>query len=534
MPDRIRVPLRQRLFALGVVLIVFLFCTALVNYLVRIERANLRAQLQESVHERVSALRGDIEYEVNTTLNLTMGALVYVSANPDLTQAEFADMARRIIQHAPYIRNIGLAKDNVISHIYPLEGNESAIGLNYLAHARQRDAVLHAIAARKAVIAGPVKLVQGGRGLVSRIPIFLDDEKETYWGMTSVVLDLEMFLDKTGINEATTSLRIALKGEDAKGHEGAVFFGEAGLFAAAESDIMPISLPEGAWLLAAAPIGGWAIEARKLNWVWALGLGISTIICVLLYSLLISNAATRRAKRIAEQANEDKSRFFTNMTHELRTPLTTILGVIRLINSGVIAKDSPQGEDLLSSAERNCKRLNWLINDILDLKKLESGKMEFHKLMQPVLPVIVEAIDDVHPYAADYNITLQGPTAATRDIQLNIDSMRIQQAVVNLLSNAIKYSPPNTDVDVQIKITDNYWRLEVSDAGEGVPDDKLETIFTEFGQATPSKRTATASTGLGLSISRHIVHSHAGNLGCYNRPEGGATFFIELPLATAA
>lgn len=154
--------------------------------------------------------------------------------------------------------------------------------------------------------------------------------------------------------------------------------------------------------------------------------------------------------------------------------------------------------------------------------------------MQPVLPVIVEAIDDVHPYAADYNITLQGPTAATRDIQLNIDSMRIQQAVVNLLSNAIKYSPPNTDVDVQIKITDNYWRLEVSDAGEGVPDDKLETIFTEFGQATPSKRTATASTGLGLSISRHIVHSHAGNLGCYNRPEGGATFFIELPLATAA
>lgn len=526
----VKLPTRQFFWPLAAALLLFALCIVFVDYFAQVEDEKRLARLRQTIGEQASELRVRIEYEVNTTLNLTMGALVYVSANPHLTQEQFSQVARRIIQHAPYIRNIGLAKDNTISHIYPLQGNENALGLNYLENIRQRAAVLHAMKTHSAVIAGPVDLVQGGRGLISRIPIYLDDGNQTYWGMTSVVLDVEAFFENTGLNAAQSSLRLALRGKDAKGDDGAVFFGDESLFDSDENIALSISLPQGSWVLAAAPKSGWDTGSTELRWIWIYGSGIAMIVSALFYGLLVSNAATRRAKSIAEMANEYKSRFFTNMTHELRTPLTTILGVIRLINNGIVSPDSDDGRRLLSSAERNCKRLNWLVNDILDLKKLESGKMEFHASLQPIAPVILESINDVQPYASEYNISIEPSLSAAEGVMLFIDSMRIQQALVNLLSNAVKYSPNDTEISVRLLVTQDHARLEVSDDGPGIADDKLETIFSEFGQAAPSARNATASTGLGLSISRHIVEHHHGTIGCYNRPEGGATFFIELPL----
>lgn len=518
----------------GVIILIVIACFCglglLVHQYAKIEETNARNQLQNTILNQVNDLRAQLEHEINTTLNLTMGALVYVAENPDIQQEEFALLAHRIMQYAPYIRNIGLAKGNVISHIYPLVGNEAALGLRYLDNPNQRDAVLLAMESRQTVIAGPVKLVQGGQGLISRIPIFLNNAQQSYWGMTSVVVDVEAFLKKAGLSQSNNTMQLALRGKDAKGAEGDAFYGDSSLFADDRSVKINVQLPQGSWQLAAVPRASENNEITRAFTVRVVGFLGVFVVSLLLYALLSANFALGRAKRHAENANEHKSRFFTNMTHELRTPLTAIHGAIRLINSGALQTESEQAQSLLQSAERNCKRLIWIVNDILDLKKLESGKMEYQMAVQVVLPIVKEAIADVQPYASEFNIQIALQNNIDNEFQLCVDNMRLQQVIVNLLSNAVKFSPENSTIQVNLSIIDNKWRLEVSDEGEGVPGDKLDSIFSEFSQANVSNKKAVASTGLGLSISRHIISDHEGDIGCFNRLPSGATFFIELPL----
>jgi len=530
MNNRIKDNISKQAVIISVVLMVFVCLNILVYQYAQLEKKNEKNQLQESVLHQASDLRASIEHEINTTLNLTLGALIYVSANPEINQQEFSLLAQRIIQNAPYIRNIGLAKNNIISHVYPVQGNEKALGLRYLDNPQQRDAVLKAMKTRETLIAGPVNLVQGGQGFISRIPIFLDDQENSYWGMTSIVVDVTKFLKKVGITEAKNIFQIAIRGKDAKGDNGEVFFGNPQMFENNNNVRVSIKLPQGYWSMIAAPKNGWELDSGLSQWIMILGFIIVSIVSLLLYGLLTSNTALTYAKQRAELANEHKSRFFTNMTHELRTPLTAIHGVIRLVNKGSKLLNEEESGKLLDSAERNCNRLIWIVNDILDLKKLESGKMEYHKCLQPVYPIIEESISDVQPYATDYGVTIELDSSLPENFSLTIDNMRLQQVLVNLLSNAIKYSPESEKVNVRTTQTPSHWRLEVIDHGNGVPVDKLETIFTEFEQANGSTKNIVASTGLGLSISRHIVQDHGGNIGCFNNEDRGVTFYVEIPL----
>jgi len=513
--------------------IIFTCLGMLIKHYADIAQENSHIQQQEQIRQQINNLRAGFEREINTTLNLTMGVLIYVSSKPGIGQEEFAILAKSIIQHAPYVRNIGLAKDNIITHIFPLEGNQKALGLRYMDNPNQRNAVLQAMQTRQTVIAGPVDLVQGGRGLISRIPIFLNDERQSYWGMTSVVVNVEAFFGKVGLLKAKDKFSIAVRGKDSKGDQGDVFFGDASLFANKDAVKVDISLPTGKWVIAALPLKHVETSFNESSWILLLGLSGSAIVCLLLFGLLSSNSALSQAKAQVEQASEYKARFFTNMAHELRTPLTSIHGAIRLINSGVVKSDPKQSKELLASAERNSKRLIWLINDILDLRKLESGKMEYQKTLQSPSSAVEDAINDIQPYASEYNIKIDLQDTVPSGVKLNIDNMRIQQVIVNFLSNAVKFSPQNSTISVVSSHAANLWRVEVADQGSGIPADNLNTIFSEFSQASSSDKKEVASTGLGLSISRHIINDHSGNIGCYNQINGGAIFYAELPIHKA-
>lgn len=186
-----------------------------------------------------------------------MGLIVSVSVHPDMSDKDFSIVASNLMEAAPHIRNIGLAKDNVISHIFPLEGNESALGLRYVDVPSQKDAVLRAIETGKTVIAGPVDLVQGGKAFISRIPIFTGMARKQYWGIASVVLNSESLYKSSGLKSDSVSISFALRGKDALGENGDVFFGDASLFENNNSILLPINLPVGRWILAALPEDGW-------------------------------------------------------------------------------------------------------------------------------------------------------------------------------------------------------------------------------------------------------------------------------------
>lgn len=502
------------------------------HYVVGLDRQSHRFHLQERVLAQAGDLRTRLEQQIHTTLNLTMGSLVYVATHPNISQNEFAIFAKEIIQHAPYVLNLGLAKDNVISHIYPQAGNENVLGLRYMDHPQQRDAVLRAIETKKTVIAGPVELIQGGQGFISRIPIFLNDNKESFWGISSIVVKVEPFFKQAGLNEFASTLDIAIRGKDATGEQGDVFYGNPQLFNNSNI-VLNIPLPVGSWSLAAAPKHGWSYDYARSTKLYVSGACLSLLFCLLLYSLLYKNIALKREQSNAKIANEHKSRFFTNMTHELRTPLTAIYGSIKLLGSDAIEPGSSTWNELLDNAERNCQRLKWIVNDILDLKKIESGKMTYHTITERILDVINESIDGVKQYAEQFHIPIQINHDPSVELLVNCDRVRLTQVICNLLSNAIKYSPPDKSITIDLKQENDFALVRVFDSGPGIDTSKLDSIFNEFEQVNHSDagmHKTVASSGLGLSISKQIIQDHNGQIGCYNNKNGGSVFFIKIPL----
>ena len=179
---------------------------------------------------QLSTVRSKLEGSLNSRLFLMRGLVAYISNNPKITEAEFAATARILLAQQIGIRNITLVKGTTVAYIYPRVGNEAALGVDLTALPEQREIVEEAIETRKTVLAGPVKLLAGGVGFISRSPIFLtpsgaDPETGVYWGLAGLVIDKDSLMDEAGLNDPSAKLQYALRGKDGRGVSGAVFFG---------------------------------------------------------------------------------------------------------------------------------------------------------------------------------------------------------------------------------------------------------------------------------------------------------------------
>lgn len=498
------------------------------EYLIELEKRSSESTERNHLFVHAATLASRINQEVNSTLNLVLGIMIYVVENPDITQAQFAKIAGRIVPRAPYILNVALAKDNVISHVHPMEINEKVLGLRYMELPEQREAVLRAIESRNIVIAGPVDLVQGGQGFISRIPVFLDDG--AYWGLVSLVIRMDVFLEKTGVTESDRHLNIALRGKNATGAAGEVFYGDPAIFDSPEAVLQTVPLPVGGWQLGVT-FGAEPGTALNVPILRARGWFVAALFSAMMFLMLQTVSALRRANEQAKLADENKNRFFANMAHELRTPMSAIAGAIGLIKHFTAQKKYEEIDELMNNAERNCDRLKWIINDILDLKKIESGRMEYDMQRWPFRSLVAEAVEGMTHYADQHNIHIRLDDSTCSDCVVECDRQRIQQVLFNLLSNAVKFSQRGTTVNVSMTSRDKVVRLEVRDTGPGVPDDKVEEVFSEFAHMNRAKNSMVASTGLGLAISKRIIVDHHGRIGCANHKEGGCTFYFELGLA---
>ncbi|MCF6323118.1 MAG: PAS domain-containing sensor histidine kinase [Gammaproteobacteria bacterium] len=231
----------------------------------------------------------------------------------------------------------------------------------------------------------------------------------------------------------------------------------------------------------------------------------------------------------AEEASRFKSEFTSTVSHELRTPLTSIRGSLGLIASGVMGTLKPEIGRLIAIACNNTERLLFLINDILDISKIESGKMDF--VMGPVdlKVVLLQSIEANQAYGEQYEVkyhlndVVDGTTVYA-------DTDRLMQVLNNLLSNAAKFSPKGVEVDINVIRKDEMIRIEVRDYGSGIPEQFKSRIFEKFSQADGSDTRQVGGTGLGLNISKAIVEQMSGVIG-FNVPEGqGTIFYIDICL----
>ncbi len=228
-------------------------------------------------------------------------------------------------------------------------------------------------------------------------------------------------------------------------------------------------------------------------------------------------------KKIERMKNE----FISVVSHELRTPLTSIKGSIGLLASDKICDLSEKARQLLDIANSNCERLIRLINDMLDIEKIEAGRMDFKFNKVDLTNLIQEAIAANQPLAQKSNVILEFQSPGKYEIRADYD--RITQVITNLLSNAIRFSPPHQKVKIRLSSLLNRVRVSITNFGPGIPKEFQSKIFGKFIQADSSDSRQKSGTGLGLNISKAIVEKHGGTISFVSTQDNGTTFYFELP-----
>src|ERR1700753_4193248 len=235
-----------------------------------------------------------------------------------------------------------------------------------------------------------------------------------------------------------------------------------------------------------------------------------------------------------------KDEFISTVSHELRTPLTSIRGALGLLSSGIIGDVDAKALNLLRIAVTNTDRLIRLINDILDLERMESGRAPLQIRRCSLRELAQQAIDTMTPMADANTVHLSlEPSSIAQATSLEAlffdgDADRILQVITNLLSNAIKFSPVASTVRIYTEATTDSILLKVADEGRGIPADKLDSIFDRFQQIEPSDARQKGGTGLGLAICRSIVQQHSGSIWAQRNLGLGSTLYVMLPRTTRA
>ncbi len=228
-----------------------------------------------------------------------------------------------------------------------------------------------------------------------------------------------------------------------------------------------------------------------------------------------------------EMANRHKSEFLANMSHELRTPLNAILGFSEVLNDGIYGELNPKQAEYLRDIHSSGQHLLSLINDVLDLAKVEAGRME----------LLIEVFDV--PSAVESAVTLIKERATRHGIQLTLemdeqlgefsgDERKFKQILLNLLSNAVKFTPEGGSVTVSAKATDEGLQVSVRDTGIGIAPESQEKIFEAFRQAGGSPNITREGTGLGLTLARQFVEMHGGKMWLESKPGAGSTFTFNI------
>ena len=224
-----------------------------------------------------------------------------------------------------------------------------------------------------------------------------------------------------------------------------------------------------------------------------------------------------------------KNEFISTVSHELRTPLTSIRGALGLVLGKGGADLPPKLLRMLETANRNSERLTFLINDILDLEKINGGKLEFQLGSVNLYDLAKRATEENEGYAHSHNVSLKLNFDADHMTMVRVDEQRLLQVFANLISNAVKYSPENDVVQIYVKRHNGRIRVSIFDNGLGIPDEFRSRIFGRFAQADSSDTREKGGTGLGLTITKAIVEQLSGSIGFNSVPGEGAEFYFDLP-----
>jgi sensor domain CHASE-containing protein len=512
---------------------------------------------------QVALLRADLEGAVNGPIQLVRGLIAVIETEPDMDQARFAELAGRLIDNEPSLRNIAAAPDMVIRMMYPIEGNEQAIGLDYNSIQEQREAALRARDIGDLVLAGPVDLVQGGLGFIGRYPVFLRNGNgpPVFWGLVSAVMDLDVLYAQAGLRD-DLPFSVTLTGRDATGSEGQSFFGPE-----ITPEDMPVvgtvQLPTGTWQIAALPHGGWQTRDLRIWTIRALLFLAAALILVPSIEMGRSMEARERAIEDLEAANtalqhqmheiesaraaqadaevqlrqsqklEAVGQLTGGVAHDFNNLLTVILGNAEMLADELVDQDNLRelARMTASAAERG--------------SQLTSRLLAFSR-QQPLQPRVLNVSEQI---CDGFELLLRRTLPETFTLHIEsaeslwlaeIDPSQLESALLNVVLNArdampdggqIKIAMENAVLGDDFVLNDpdfeagQYIMITVTDAGHGMPEDTLSRVFEPFF----TTKDVGSGSGLGLSMVYGFVKQSGGHVRVSSEPENGTSVSLYFP-----
>ena len=526
-------------------------------------RERLDSAQRTAVQHQLMTVRDRLDGKLTANLQLVRGLVSVVALEPGINQARFEQAVAPLFQTSSQLRNIALAPDMVLKLIYPIAGNEQALGLVYRNEPSQWPSVQKAKESGSIVVAGPLNLKQGGIGIVARLPVHLGKSADNgnFWGIISAVIDAERLYADSGLLDPQLEIEIAIRGRDASGPQGEVFFGDPALFAATPI-LAEIALPMGSWQLAARPKGGWQLDNDELLIFRTLYL-LAALVILNAYGLtagalrrasaaqaeaeaasqalarhreMLEQEVSERTRELsearinAEAATRAKTRFIANMSHEIRTPINAITGMSYLLRRSGL---TPRQLQHLSQLEKAGTHLLEIINTILDLSKIESGKLTLEQTDFDLATILENLRSMTETRAQEKGLQLRFDNQAGNNRVLG-DPTRLTQCLLNYLTNAIKFSDRGEiTLRIQTQETDSagqLLRFDVIDQGIGISPEATARLFSPFEQADDSTTRKYGGSGLGLNIVRQLAQLMHGDAGVTSTPGIGSTFWFTARL----
>lgn len=499
-----------------------------------------RSNAENRARDDLNQLRASLQQVLGRDVQLIRGMVGYVRARPDLSTEEFALIAQDVLEGAPkHVRNLALAKDLVISHIYPAAGNERAIGLNYRETKIQWPAVKRVIEEERIIVAGPIELVQGGLGLIARFPIRLRAGRSgdrRLWGIASTVIDFIGLLQHAGYDRYAETYHLALSGRNGDPESREIIWGDPDI-RKMEPISLDVAIPTGAWRIMATPREGWPNFASYLSVtlpMLALLIAGFSVWTISRYRRAEERSRANQevldALQRAEEASAAKSTFLAVMSHELRTPLNAIIGFSELLeNSPRDSRIWERAGEYVGDIRQSGRFLLSIIDDILDLSRIESGRRAAAIDYVDIVPLLLESANRLRVEFENNGVTLS-ISAEAEEIIAFADQRAVMQIIANLLNNALKYAGTAANVTVNAAVLgENQVEIAVQDDGPGIPEEKIDEIMKPFVQLSSSYARAAGGVGLGLTICQSLARTMDGTITVKSRLGQGTTVRLILP-----